>query len=115
MLMRKLLATISALALFAPTLAFAAAVTLTTDVILTVGGVTVNVYGGSSTLSTITVDSSSFAFTIGPGELVQVSSEGKTLSSNAQAAYVTGSSCSSTLSTVTFQSPNTNTTITVTP
>ncbi|MEK7126074.1 MAG: hypothetical protein AAB835_01115, partial [Patescibacteria group bacterium] len=56
-------------ALFAPALAFAAAddVTLTTDTVLSVGGITLNVSGSSATVESITVNASDFSVTLSSG------------------------------------------------
>ncbi len=61
---------ITTLALCAlPTLAFAAYndVTLTTDAVISVGGYTLNVFGSSASIQSITVDAGSFSVTLASG------------------------------------------------
>ncbi len=61
-------------ALFAPSFALAAAddVTLTTDTVLSVGGITLNVSGSSATIESITVNASDFSFTLQSGSTIQI-------------------------------------------
>ena len=61
-------------ALFAPALAFAAFddVTLTTDTVLSVAGITLNVSGSSATIESITVNASNFSVTLQSGSSFQV-------------------------------------------
>ena len=61
-------------ALFAPALAFAAYndVSLTTDTVLSVNGITLNVSGSSAAVASITVDSGNFNVTLSPSSTFEV-------------------------------------------
>lgn len=72
--MKKILAVASTIGLLVPAFAFAASdsVTLTTDTVLSVGGVTLNISGSSATVESITVNASDFSFTLQSGSSIQV-------------------------------------------
>lgn len=72
--MKKILAVASTVALLAPSLAFAAYndVTLTTDTVLSVNGITLNVSGSSAEIESITVNSTNFSVTLQSGSAFQV-------------------------------------------
>ncbi len=72
--MRKLIAIGTAVALLLPSLSFAAFndVTLTTDTVLDIGGITVNVSGSSAVVESITVGASTFSFTLASGSSIEV-------------------------------------------
>ena len=61
-------------AFLAPALAFAASndVTLTTDTVLSVGGITLNITGSSATVESITVNTLDFSFNLQSGSTIQV-------------------------------------------
>ena len=69
MLMKKILAILSTVGLLLPAVALAAYndVSLTTDTVLSVGGVTVNVSGSAATIESISADSSTFTVNVQPG------------------------------------------------
>ncbi|KKT96105.1 MAG: hypothetical protein UW97_C0018G0009 [Parcubacteria group bacterium GW2011_GWA2_45_15] len=74
MLMKKLLLSGVVASLLLPSLAFAAYndVSLTTDVVLSVNGITVNVSGSSATIESIVVGSTNFIVTVESGSSFQV-------------------------------------------
>ncbi|MEK7145032.1 MAG: peptidoglycan-binding domain-containing protein [Patescibacteria group bacterium] len=88
-------------ALLAPALAFAAFndVTLTTDTVLTVNGITLNVSGSSAAIESITVNAQDFSVVLASGSTFQVTAPGlERLSANTatgQTAYTCDSSGSS--------------------
>lgn len=65
-------------ALFVPALAFAAYddVSLTTDTVLTVGGITLNVTGSSASIESITVNDTNFSVTLPPSSTFKVTAPG---------------------------------------
>ena len=90
---------------FAPVLAFAAFndVSLTTDAVISVGGISLTVSGTSDVVESITVDTSSFSFTLSTGgdsSLKVVSSDRRVLSTNAGTQYITTNECSGSASTL---------------
>lgn len=102
--------------ILAPSLAFAAAsdVTLTTDTVLSVGGITLNVSGSSATIESITVNSGNFSVTMQSGSMFQVTAPGleriTTNTSTGQTNYL----CDNSNSLIKFE-PGTNVTVTITP
>lgn len=69
-------------------------VTLTTDTVLSVGGVTLNVSGANSIVQSITVGASNFSAVLQPGSVISVSSAaGKVLATDAPAVNISGSEC----------------------
>lgn len=117
MRMRKIVSILSALSLLAPVAVFATSdVTLSPSTVISVGGINVNVASGNAVLTTLTVDASSFSFTLAANEYIDISqSNGYKLSHTAGASFVVSSSCSSSLSEIVFKSITGPVTITVTP
>lgn len=110
-------ATVATFFLVAPQLARAAYndVTLTTDTIISVGGVTINVSGSSASLETIAVGASSFTVTLQSGSSLTVTASGlKKMSASTEPAISTTATCNSSTSSLTF-SASTGATVTVTP
>lgn len=82
----------------APLVGFAAFddATLTTDVVITAGGVDLSVSGSSAVIESITVDSDRFFFTLLSGSSIQItSSDKKVLSTNAQSQFIVTNECNS--------------------
>ena len=100
--MRTLLKTAAVLGLFVPALAFAAYndVTLTTDVLLSVNSVSVNVSGSSATMETIAVGATSFTATLQSGSTMTISAPN--LSVSTEPAVGITKSCSGGVLTVTI-------------
>lgn len=88
--------------LIAPTASFAAFddVTLTTDAVITVGGIDLTVSGSSAVVESITVVADSFNFTMPSGtSALQVSSaDRRVLSTNSASQYITTNECNSSAS-----------------
>ncbi|MBI5470248.1 peptidoglycan-binding protein [Candidatus Kaiserbacteria bacterium] len=117
MQIKKILISASIAALMAPALAFAASntVTLTTDVVLNIGGITVNVTGSSATISSIVVSGSTFAATVESGSYFKVSApNGNALDESLSTAVTHNRVCNSTASTYEITA-NTTATVTITP
>ena len=76
--MKKLLVSGSILSLLLPSLAFAAFndVSLTTDVVLSVNTITLNISGSTATIESIEVGATSFAVTLQSGSAFQVTAGG---------------------------------------
>ena len=76
--MKKLLVSGSILSLLLPSLAFAAFndVSLTTDVVLSVNSITLNISGSTATIESIEVGATSFAVTLQSGSAFQVTAGG---------------------------------------
>ena len=96
---------LAGLLIFAPVLAFATFndVSLTTDAVISVGGISLTVSGSSDVVESITVDTSSFSFTLSTGgdsSLKVVSSDRRVLSTNAGTQYITTNECSGSASTL---------------
>ncbi len=91
-------------------------VTLTTDAVLSVNGITINVLGSSAAIQSITVNSTDFSFTLAQGSTIQISAPNKNKLTPSSTAGDNGSTCSSSYSTLNYSwtqsSPGT---ITVTP
>lgn len=103
-------------ALFAPALAFAAYndVTLTTDTVLSVNGITLNVSGSSATIESITVNSTNFSVTLQSGSVFQVTAPNL---ERLTASTLTGNTtytCSSSQSLIKYE-PGTQVSVTITP
>jgi len=81
-------------------------VTLTTDVVLSVGGYSLNVSGSSATIESITVDTSSFTFTLLPSSYLRLTSSDR-LSfigvSGSSAEFSTDRTCTDSESITIFQ------------
>ncbi len=106
----------AALLLAVPQSARAAAddVTLTTDVIISVAGISLTVSGASTTIETITVGSDSFSFTMQSGSVLKVTSAtGRVLTTNGS-GYILTNTCTSGVSVLGFHSGG-SVTITVVP
>src|SRR3989344_4614447 len=90
---------------FAPVLAFAAFndVSLTTDAVISVGGISLTVSGTSDVVESITVDTNSFSFILSPGgdySLKVASADRRVLSTNAGTQYITTNECGGSASTL---------------
>ena len=103
-------------ALFAPAFAVAAAtdVTLTTDTVLSVNSVTLNVSGSSAVVESITVNASDFSVTLSSGSVFQVTAPGLEKMSASTLTGITSDICNSSQSLLKYQ-PSTNVTVTITP
>ena len=114
--MKKLLIGLSFLLLPALALAAFNDVTLTTDVIITVGGINLTVSGTSAVVQSITVDTSSFSVVLPTGSSIKVSSAGGyALSTDAGGStYTSAETCSGGTSSVTLTS-TASATVTVAP
>ncbi|TSC84574.1 MAG: hypothetical protein G01um101417_105 [Parcubacteria group bacterium Gr01-1014_17] len=108
-----------ALLIIAPTISFAVFddVTLTTDVVITAGGINLSVSGSSAVVESITVNSDRFFFTLRSGSSIQVTStDKKQLTTSAPVQYITTNECGSSSSILKFSSSDSSETIiTVTP
>lgn len=103
-------------ALFAPTLALAAAtdVTLTTNTVLNVSGITLNVSGTDATVESITVNAGNFSVTMQSGSSFQVTAPGlEKITSNTSTGQ-TNYLCNSSQSLIKFE-PTSSVTVTITP
>lgn len=90
-------------------------VTLTTDTVITSGGVTFNVTGSSATLSTLTVNTSTFSLTLDNGSSVTVTTADRSrIDDDAATANISASTCDSSTSSKTYTASS-NVLITVTP
>ena len=105
-----------ALLLLAPVLASAAAddVTLTTDTILSVNGVTLNVSGSSATIESIVVDSGTFSITILSGSVFEVTAPNRNELNPSTLSDATVNTCSSSESRLRYEATATRT-ISITP
>src|SRR3989344_1132161 len=105
-----------ALLLLAPVLASAAAddVTLTTDTILSVNGVTLNVTGSSATIESIVVDSGTFSITILSGSVFEVTAPNRNELNPSTLSDATVNICSSSESRLRYEATATRT-ISITP
>lgn len=103
-------------ALLAPSLAFAAYddVTLTTDTVLSVNGITLNVSGTSATIESMTVNASDFSVTLQSGSTFQVTAPGlERLSANTLTG-IASDICNANQSVLKY-APSTSVTVTITP
>ena len=101
-----------------PTLAFGAYndVTLTTDTVINVAGINLNVSGTSATMQSITVGASSFSFVLESGSSLQVTSnDRKILTTDAPAKYIETDTCNASASIMKYSSSAASVTVTVTP
>ncbi|MBI4133593.1 peptidoglycan-binding protein [Candidatus Uhrbacteria bacterium] len=115
--MPRMLARVGILvALSAPAFALAAFddVTLTTDTVLSVGGITLNVSGSSATIESITVNASDFSVTLQSGSTFQVTAPNLNRFSASTLTGVVSDVCNATQSLVKYQ-PSTSVTVTITP
>ncbi len=114
--MKKILAAITACGLFAPAFALAAYndVTLTTDTVLSVGGITLNVSGSSAVVESITVNASDFSVTLLSGSTFQVTAPNlNRLSADTNVGNTTFT-CSNSESIIKYE-PSETVTVTITP
>lgn len=86
-------------------------VTLTTDTVLSVGGITVNVSGSSAAVESITVGASSFNVTLLPSSTITVTSANREELNVSTEAYTTAYSCNS----LTLAGSGPSAVVTVTP
>ena len=114
--MRTLLKTAAVLGLFAPALAFAAYndVTLTTDVVLSVNSVSINVSGSSATMETIAVGATSFTATLQAASAMTISAPNLSVTTEPAIGGITAV-CSSGVKTITIPSVTGANTVTVVP
>ncbi len=92
----SLIAIISALVIPGFALAAYDDVTLTTDVVLSINSITLNVSGSSAAIETITAGSTSFSVTMQTGSVIQVTSPARaTLSSDSGETFVITNECNS--------------------
>ncbi|MBI4065701.1 peptidoglycan-binding protein [Candidatus Kaiserbacteria bacterium] len=103
-------------ALFAPSFAFAAFddVTLTTDTVLSVGGITLNVSGSSATIESITVNAGDFSVVLSSGSVFQVTAPGLERITADTLTGVASDVCNSSQSLLKYQ-PSTSVTVTISP
>ena len=103
-------------ALFAPTLALAAYndVTLTTDTVLSVNGITLNVSGSSAVIESITVDSPNFSVTMPSGSNFLVTAPGGQQLSPSTQTGISRLICNSSESSVGYTTTS-DQTVTITP
>src|SRR3989344_8592130 len=104
--MKKLLTRTGILiALLLPSVAFGAYndVTLTTDTVISVNGVTMNVSGSSASLATLVVESTNFVVTMESGSSLAVTAAGqKRMSASTEPVIHTEAICNSSTSSLTF-------------
>jgi len=116
--MKKLLTRTGILiALLLPSVAFGAYndVTLTTDTVISVNGVTMNVSGSSATMETLTVGSTNFSVNVLSGSTLTVTAASqKVMSISTEPVVTVTTTCDSSTSSFTFTASVTAT-ITVTP
>ncbi|MEK7607581.1 MAG: peptidoglycan-binding domain-containing protein [Patescibacteria group bacterium] len=119
--MKKILIGAVALAvLVSPSLAIAASndVSLTTDTVLTVGGIDLNVAGSTAALESIEMADSGNSFTVvlSSGSSFKITSaDRRVLTTDAPAKYILTDSCSSSVSTLELASYSGTVTIVITP
>lgn len=103
-------------ALFTPALALAAFddVTLTTDTVLSVNGITLNVSGSSASIESITVNATNFSVTLLSGSSFQVTAPGLERITADTLTGVSSDVCNSSQSLLKYQ-PSSNVTVTITP
>ena len=114
--MRTLLKTAAVLGLLAPALAFAAYndVTLTTDVVLSVNSVSINVSGSSATMETIAVGATSFTATLQSASAMTISAPNLSVTTEPAIGGITAV-CSSGVKTITIPAVSGSNTVTVVP
>src|SRR3990167_2997665 len=116
--MKKLLTRTGILiALLLPSVAFGAYndVTLTTDTVISVNGVTMNVSGSSATMETLTVNSTNFSVNVLSGSTLTVTAASqKVMSISTEPVVTVTTTCDSSTSSFTFTA-SISATVTVTP
>src|SRR3989344_8231305 len=106
---------LAALLVASPALAAYNDVTLTTDTVLSVNGITLNIYGDSATLETITVNSTNFTATLQPSSALTIQAPSENIIDvSSHATTGLSSVCTAATSTVTVSATQTMN-ITVTP
>lgn len=102
--------------LLAPSLALAAAtdVTLTTDTVLSVAGITLNVSGSSATVESITVNAGNFSVTMQSGSTFQITAPSLNRLTASTLTGVSSDICSASQSLLAY-APSTSVTVTITP
>lgn len=115
--MKKTLVAITACGLFVPTLVFAAYndVSLTTDTVLSVGGVTLNVTGSTAAVESITVNASDFSVTLQAGSSFKVTAPDLNRLSASTLSGVSQDICSATQSILGYAPNSSSVTVTITP
>jgi hypothetical protein len=115
--MKKLLAVLSVAALLAPALAFAAAgdVKMTADASFLVGSIPINVSGSAVSVSSVTVDGSSIAFTLAPTDIFTISAPNFNRLFTNTVNGLSVDSCNTTQSLLTYTGGSATETVTVTP
>ena len=103
-------------ALFTPALALAAYddVTLTTDTVLSVNGITLNVSGSSATIESITVNAGNFSVTLQSGSTFQVTTPGLERITADTLTGVSSDICNASQSLLKY-APGASVTVTITP
>ena len=103
-------------ALFAPALALAAYndVTLTTDTVISVNGITVNVHASSSVIESMTVDTADFSVTLASGSTFEVNAPNFNRLAYSTNTGLTSDICNSGLSLLRY-APTSSVTVTITP
>src|SRR3989344_8750046 len=104
-------------ALLAPAMAFAAAtdVTLTTDTVLSVAGITLNVSGSSAAVESITVNAGNFSVTLPTGSNFQVTAPGLEQLKADTSSGLSTDVCNSSQSVLGYAPTGTAVTVTITP
>lgn len=102
--------------LLAPAFALAAFddVTLTSDTVLSVNGITLSVSGSSSVIESITVNATNFSVTLLSGSFFQVAAPGLGQLSTDSLTGISSNLCTTSQSLLAYQ-PSTDVTITITP
>ncbi|MCX6786817.1 MAG: peptidoglycan-binding domain-containing protein [Candidatus Kaiserbacteria bacterium] len=95
--MKKLLAVLSVAALLSPALAFAAKddVSMDTSVVLSVGGIEVDISGATAVIESITVDTSSFSFHLQPESSIEMTAPNGNMLSTDMSTNIVTSTCNS--------------------
>ena len=114
--MRKLIAFGTATALLLPILAFAAFddVSLTTDTVISVGGMSLNIQGSTAAIESITVNADDFSFTLLSGSSIRITSSEQKKLDKSTTTDLTANICTDTESTLQYTATQTQT-ITITP
>lgn len=115
--MKRLLLSSSIVTLLLPGLAFAAYndVSLTTDTVLSVNGITLNVSGSSATIESIVVGGTTFVATLQANSSFQVTAPDLNVLAQNQPLGVSTHVCNATLSKLGYTSSSTEIVVTVTP
>lgn len=118
--MKKILNILTLIALLGPASAFAAYddVSLTTDTVFTVDGMTINVSGSSATIESITVDGSRLSVTLLESSTMTVTAPNGNVMSDAKESgvgYTRTVTCTSSTSKLTITGGSGSTVVTITP